>query len=154
MVDEASRIIEEIRQIKEQYVAEVGKGRRVWPRSIKERAARLDEMGVPAKALARQAGISYETLILWRYNRRHARGKFHEVRVAAKSHALAAPASETKNIDGISKSATVTVPNFEMPPPQSLRLTTPNGFVVEGLDKAAMVWLISALSREGGGHAS
>jgi transposase-like protein len=159
MVDQASRLIEEIQQIKAQYVAEVGKGRRVWPRSIKERAARLDEMGVPAKALAKQTGISYETLILWRYNRRHAQpGGFHEVKVEARP-ALPVPTAAMSKVNSISKSTTVTATNFEMPPGHSamqgaVRVTTPNGFVVEGLDSAAVALLIDTLSRSGGPHAS
>lgn len=157
MVDQASQIIQEIQQIKSQYVAEVGKGRRVWPRSIKERAARLDELGVPAKAVAKQTGISYETLILWRHHRRHGIGKFHEVKVDTQV-ALPAPPATPKNVaTAILKTGTVTVPNFEIPPsatPQGLRLTMPNGFVVEGLDAGGMLWLINTLSRGGGEHAS
>jgi transposase-like protein len=144
MVDEAKQLISEIRQIKSQYVAEVGKGRRVWPRSIRERAFRLDAIGAPAKAVAEETGIPYETLVSWRFNRRKgagagAKGPFHEIAVQAKS--LPVP---DKAPGDISKSMTVTVPKFEMPvsqpsPRSGLRLTTPEGIVIDGFDDEASV---------------
>ena len=73
MVDKASGLNGEIRQIKAQYVVEVGEGRRVWLKSIKTWVAELDELGIPAKQVAERSGIPHETVILWRYKRR--RGK-------------------------------------------------------------------------------
>lgn len=165
MVKHAEQLINEIKQIKTQYVAEVGKGRRVWPRSIKERVARLDEMGIPAKSVATESGIPYETIILWRYNRRHKSetGAFHEVTVARSNSVpavraakrLAAPKSDGKS--RISKSGTVTATDYEMPSTSlatgaGLKMTTPNGFVIEGLDARALAWLLAAFS-QGDGHA-
>ena len=153
MVDQATQLIEEIQQIKAQYMAEVGKGRRVWPRSIKDRVTKLDELGVAVKSVAQQSGISYETLILWRYNRRHGIGKFHEVTVTPAAR-LSEGAIEHRC--EISKAATVTVPNFEMPvsvAAPAVRLTMPNGFVIEGLDATGLALLIGKLSKPGGDHA-
>ena len=42
MVDRAEQLISEIRQIKAQYVKEVGRGRRAWPQAIKGRIAELE----------------------------------------------------------------------------------------------------------------
>ena len=155
MVDEAARLIGEVRQIKTQYVAEVGRGRRVWPRSIKERIAQLDDLGIPAKVIAEKTEVPYETIILWRYKRRNekaeAKTAFHELSVAERH--LPQP---------ISKSVTVTLPTNEMPlhhpepsiPAKFLRLTTPDGFVIDGLDEASVVALLARLAPGGGGHAS
>jgi hypothetical protein len=149
MLDQASQLINEINQIQKQYVAEVGKGRRAWPRSIKERVAALDEMGLPAKGLAQQTGIPYETLILWRYKRRHevkSESGFHEVKVVESAAA--------QNSESISKS--LTVPKHEMAQPRlklELRLTTPDGYRIEGLDERSVKDMLSAL-RQGGVHAS
>jgi hypothetical protein len=145
MVDETERLISEVQQIETQYVAEVGQGRRMWPRSIKERVARLDELGIAAKAIATKTGISYETIILWRYKRRQnvSQVGFHEVAVGG------------SGLPAISKSVTVTVPESEIPNsrPRDLRLTTPGGFVIEGLDEQTLIALIARLS-QGGRHAS
>ncbi|MGE0528795.1 MAG: hypothetical protein AB7G93_22815 [Bdellovibrionales bacterium] len=102
MVDRAAALIDEIRLIKAQYVAEVSKGRRVWPKSIKSRVAELDELG-PAKHVAEHSGIPYETVILWRYKRRqaHAASGFHEVKVAS------------AKLPAASKSVTVTAANLK-----------------------------------------
>ena len=166
MVEHAKQLIHEIQQIKTQSVAEVGKGRRVWPRSIKERTEQLDKMGVPVKAVAAETGIPYETLILWRYSRRRAAAeraefdtntskvKFHELKVSPKeglSQVVGRASSVSKSI---SQSGSVTVPGFEMPrqlpaPAGGLRLTTPNGFIVEGLEATTAAWLIGALTLGG-----
>lgn len=149
MVDEAKRLISEIGQIKVQYVREVGRGRRVWPRSIKDRVLSLERLGVPAKAVAEQTGISYETITTWRYQRRKAatQGPFHEIGVRAESPLARVPA--------VLKSATVTVAESEIPKSidRPLTLRTPLGFVIEGLDANGVVELMNRLC-PGGRHAS
>lgn len=143
MLEEASRLIDEVCQIKAQYMDEVGTGRRVWPRSIKERMFKLDKLGLPAKAVSDRTGIPYCTILLWRH-----RGKkqpkasaFHELSVESK-------------LPAISKTRTVTVPKFEMPQAsENLKLTTPDGFVIDGLDAAGIVAVVAAFSK-GDRHAS
>lgn len=141
MIDRASTLIDEISQIKAQYMAEVGTGRRAWPKSIKTRVAELDGLGIPAKGVAQRTGIPYETVILWRYKRRQAgkSGGFHELRVA-----------EAK-LPTISKCVTVTAPKSEMPNP--LTMTTPEGYRIEGLSEEMLMRLIAGL-RQGVVHAS
>ncbi|MGE0171125.1 hypothetical protein [Nocardioides sp.] len=142
MTDRAATLIEEIRQIKAQYVAEVGKGRRVWPKAIKTRIAELDELGIPAKQVAQKTGISYETVILWRYKRRKAgeRSGFHEITVAG------------PKLPSISKPVTVTATKSEMTP-AALTVTTPEGYRIEGLSEDVLLRLILGL-RDGVSHAS
>jgi hypothetical protein len=63
-------LMQEISDLRSQYVAEVGSGRRVWPRSIKERVTALDEMGVSAKQISQKSGVGYATILQWRFKRR------------------------------------------------------------------------------------
>jgi hypothetical protein len=144
MVDEAERLFSEVQQIKSQYVAEVGSGRRAWPRAIKDRIARLDTLGVPAKAIAQKSGISYETIIIWRHKLRKApaQNAFHELSVGS-----------NVRLPSISKSATVTATKNEMCPASPLRLTTPGGFVIEGLTAETLLALLERLNG-GQTHAS
>ncbi len=138
MLDEAARLIDEICQIKTQYVNEVGSGRRAWPRSIKERMVKLDKLGLPTKSVADRTGIPYCTLLLWRHRGQKASPKtssFHEVAVKDK-------------LPAISEILAVTVPKFEMPK-GGLRLTTPEGFVVDGLDAGGIVAMIATFSKAG-----
>src|SRR4051794_6733469 len=102
MVNRAENLISEIKQIKSQYVKEVGRGRRVWPRSIKDRVAELDSLGVSARIVATETGIPYETVTLWRHKRRKAGVVFHSVAVLPEA------------VPSISKAATVTVAKSEM----------------------------------------
>jgi Transposase len=134
MVERASTLIEEISQIRLQYVAEVGKGRRVWPKSIKARIAELDELGLPAKGIAERTGVPYETIILWRYKRRREQDAsgFHELKVAA------------PQLPGISKSVAVTATKTEISP-VPLAVTTPEGYRIEGLTEASLLRLIGRL---------
>lgn len=161
MVDEAEQLISETVQIKNQYVAEVGEARRrAWPKSIKERVARLDDIGVAPKVVAARTLIPYDTIVLWRYNRRHgAHGRlkkgFHELTVARHKSVQVDAAPPVAN--GILKSLTVTVPDTKIPhtlpgptSTPSLRITTPNGFIVEGLDETRAVQLIRQLTDLGG----
>jgi hypothetical protein len=143
MLEEASRLIDEICQIKNQYVNEVGSGRRVWPRSIKERMTKLDKLGLPAKGVSARTGIPYCTILLWRHRRQKASpdgGAFHEVTVESK-------------LPAISKSPAVTAPKFEMPKAENLRLTTPEGYVIDGLDAGGIISIMAAVSKAGR-HAS
>lgn len=151
MMAEAERLISEIKQIKAQYVAEVGSGRRAWPRSIKERVASLDELGVPIKSLAGKCDIPYDTMILWRYKRKREAIRqsdgFHELTVGAQAQ-----------VPAISKSGTVTVTKSKIstttPASEArLRLTTRSGLSIEGLDVESVMTLLARLEAPGGIYA-
>ena len=148
MVEAAERLISEIKQIRAQYVKEVGRGRRVWPRSIKDRAAELDRLGLSPKVMAEATGITYETILTWRHQRRKATAgnAFHALEVQDSSARLPA----------ISKSGTVTVTNSEISaePVRLLSLRTPQGFVIEGLDQNGVLSILARLAQQGAGHAS
>jgi hypothetical protein len=135
MPEQIEILIAEISQLREQYTAEVGEGRRVWPRSIKERVEKLDEMGVTAKQVSLQTGIGYDTILQWRYQRRQALKKqFHQVQVAPLTKAIAKVGTVTvpKEPKKILKSGSVTV-------------TTPEGFRIEAPDAESIVQILKEL---------
>ena len=57
MIDRAETLMDEVRQLRTQYVNEVGSGRRVWPRSIKARILELEQVGIPPKIIAAKTGV-------------------------------------------------------------------------------------------------
>jgi hypothetical protein len=139
MQDHAEILMSEISQLREQYRAEVGAGRRVWPRSIKERVEKLDAMGITAKQVSLQTGIGYETILQWRFKRRQrVKRQFHEVSIALEPKVLA-------KIDA------VTVPKFstekEIFKIGTVTVTTPEGFKIETSDVRMVVELLKELRR-------
>jgi hypothetical protein len=137
MSDEIRNLILEIGQLRSQYVAEVGEGRRKWPLSIKERTERLDDLGVSAKQVSLQTGVGYETLLQWRYKRRQQfKRQFHEVEIKSQAKALVkidtvtVPKSEIAR--GVIKVGTVTV-------------TTPDGFKIEACDAESALAILKGL---------
>jgi hypothetical protein len=60
------QLIDEIRQIREQYLPEVGSGSRVsWPESIRSRVLALARLGVARKRIAELTEIPAATIFLW-----------------------------------------------------------------------------------------
>jgi transposase-like protein len=151
MVEEAKVLIDEIQQLRTQYVAEVGRGRRVWPRSIKERIIRLDQLGLPAKIIADRTGVPNETIASWRHKVRHGLNKnFHVVTVQPE-------ASATRSFPELSKSVAVTVPEDKIPSPPStvfgskalIVVTTPKGIRIEAAEPKAIIDILSGLAKGG-----
>lgn len=56
------QLVSEIRQISEQYRAEVSTRRRTWPASIHDRVISLKRQGVGAYRVAERTGIPYTTV--------------------------------------------------------------------------------------------
>lgn len=139
MQDQVEILMSEISELREQYAAEVGQGRRVWPRSIKERVEKLDEIGVAAKHISQQTGVGYETILQWRFKRRQrVKRQFHEVSVATETKAIA-------------KIDTVTAPKISRPKKiakiGTVTVTTPEGFRIETSDMGMVVQLLRELRR-------
>lgn len=59
------QIFDEIRQIRTQYESEVGRARKAWPKSIRERVVRLSRLGLRYKKIAERSGISANTIYTW-----------------------------------------------------------------------------------------
>jgi len=133
MSEQAEILIHEIAELRSQYMAEVGEGRRKWPRSIKERAEKLDEMGIPAKQVGLKTGIGYETLLQWRYQRRQEfKRQFHEIKAPVKALAKIDMVTVPKAEKEFLKMGTVTV-------------TTPEGFRVEVPNVESAIELLKGL---------
>ncbi len=124
---EAEQLISEIRQIREQYINEVGEGRRPWPRSIIDRVCELGNIGLKPKAIAAQTLVPYETVCQWRYNRNAQLKKFHNLTVTVP----AKPPSATVTVAEKAGDVTVTV-------------TTPDGFLIEGLPAHMVIEVLRA----------
>lgn len=138
MQNEIERLVSEINQLHEQYRAEVGPGRRVWPRSIRERVERLDEIGVPAKQISEKTGIGYETVLQWRFKRRRRiKSKFQEVAVTAeKSKAI--PKIDTVTVPKSSKQKQIAKIG-------TVTVTTPEGYRIETSEMALALQILKEL---------
>ena len=124
-----TELIEEIKQISIQYNSEVGRGRKAWPKSIKDRVAKLFDSGLRATAIAEQTGLAYFTVLKWRpaghkkTSRRKSQKGFKELAIVETAPSpivsVTVPQTPAKpTFDQESEIATVTV-------------TTPEGFKID-----------------------
>jgi len=149
MKDRADQIINEIQQITAQYKAEVPGRRHAWPKAIKERVQALFALGLKPKAITEQTGLSYHTVVYWSTQAKQTQ-KFLPVKVvAAKSRRLPVP---------IDKAATATVTVKKRGRPSSSKslgsllnatvtVTTPDGFIIEGLPAQVALALLQEARR-------
>ena len=130
MNDRVNQLTIEIRQICEQYLAEVGEGGyKVWPRSIKDRVLVLSDLVGSCKKASEICGLSVETIYQWRADAKKAQFK-----------SIAVVESKTK-------SGAVTVPVSKALTAQefvSVTVTTPNGYKIEG-DGDAVLRILKGL---------
>jgi hypothetical protein len=129
MSDRVQQLTSEIKEIYEQYLAEVGAGGyKVWPKSIRDRVLLLSDLVGSAKKAAGLCDFSVDTIYQWRA----------EVR---KSHFKSIAVVEAKN-----KSVTVTAPVRAEALEQELgtvTVTTPGGFRIEGQSDVVLTILKS-----------
>jgi transposase-like protein len=59
------QLIDEIRQIAEQYGREVKTARRTWPESLRLRVLALGNLGVPKQRISKLCGIPAATVFFW-----------------------------------------------------------------------------------------
>ena len=64
--DRVQVLVNEIRQIHEQYKIEVPKKRRPWPKSIQERILELWRLGMSSHQIALETGLPAQTLYSWK----------------------------------------------------------------------------------------
>jgi hypothetical protein len=150
MESRAEIIFSEIKQIKANHEKQDRREGLGWPSSLKDRVEELEGLGLSAKAIADSSGMAYATIMQWRYNRRSKAKAFHEVRVKAQPNDNKRKSAKRP----ISKSFSQAMPVFEnlsKGGASDLRLRTPSGFIVEGLDEDGVVSLVARFG-EGGGH--
>lgn len=135
---QAENLMSEIRELHRQYVVEVGTGRRVWPKAIKDRVQQLDEIGISAKSISKQTGVGYDTILQWRFKRKK-KNQFHQLSVSATT------SKEIAKVD------TVTVTKDEITSPDkilksgTLTVTTPSGYRIESSCVESVVRLLETL---------
>lgn len=67
MTEKSKQLIDEICQLREQYLEEVGRGgRKPWPKSIKSRIIELCRSGIGAGELSELTGVPYHSVLPWR----------------------------------------------------------------------------------------
>lgn len=133
--DRIPNLTDEVRQLKEQYVDEVGTGRRIWPRSIKGLVFELGELGVPLKKIAQSTTVPYQTILSWRYQARKS-PKFHELTVKARSMAKI----------GSDSSVTIeSAPISEAPRGALVIVSFADGLRIESADPKSIVEIIRSL---------
>ena len=122
MKTSANELLAEIKQIRTQYLAEVGVGGyKVWPKSIRDRVLVYADLVGSTKKAAALCEISAETIYQWRAETK--RTQFKSLPVVQKP----------------SKSVTVTDPNLKSSnltsnPSVTVTVTTPEGFTITGID--------------------
>lgn len=116
------QLIDEIKQISEQFSTEVPGTRRNWPKSIRARILALDRLGIPRKRISELTAIPAATVFLWCRGSpargRRTQGGFVELR------------KDTPTV-GVSGS-NLTVGLVESAS-DAFSLRSPNGFVFQGL---------------------
>jgi len=142
MMTQSKQLIAEIRSIRDEYFHEVGEGkRRAWPRAIKERVLKLCDLGeFRTKDIARLTSISAEVIGQWRYlaKKELQQGSaFHSLPVVAGVGTRSMAQSPT-----LTEPATVTVPDFIK---HGIRVTTQDGYVIEGLTADSTVLVMQGL---------
>lgn len=119
MDNQTRHLIDEIKQLRTQYLAEIGDGgRKPWPKSIKERVLELCRFGMSASDVSKHTEIPYHSVLPWRREaglvRAKASKKFHALTVTDRAPTrtvteLEATRTVTVEVHGVGK---IHVPNI------------------------------------------
>lgn len=121
MENQIQILIDEIKQIRAQYVDEVGPGGgKAWPKAIKRRVLELDRLVKSTKRTAEVCGLSVDTIYQWRSEFKKA--SFKQLSVVNKKTVTVTDTEYRKAAQVTEDSRFVTV-----------TVTTPKGFKIEGL---------------------
>lgn len=117
-------LIDEIKQIAEQYKDQVPGKRVAWPNAIKDRVLELNRNGLNIKRICEMTGLPYFTVLSWRPP---IKGKFKQVNLPVRT-------------------ATVTVPVTPIETPTAtVTVTTGDGMKIEGLSFEELLRLIKRI---------
>ena len=103
------QLIDEVQQLRKQYLAEIGDGgRKPWPKSIKQRVLELCRSDLSAAEVSELTEIPYHSVLPWRKEvglvRAKAPHKFHALTVTDKTSTAKEPVptrTVTVEIDGV-----------------------------------------------------
>ena len=82
-MDRQEQMLNELREISEQYAKEITGKRRPWPRSIRDRVIALRQDRVSFERISKATGLPIQTMYSWRIGGKRA-SAFFPVRVAPK----------------------------------------------------------------------
>lgn len=135
-IKQAEQLIQEIKQIKEQYQREVGSKGKPWPRSIQSRVLELVDLGFTIQSISDDTGIPYYSILNWRHRRRE-KAKLEQFRELAVT------------MPPVTGSVAVPESSPKVMTSASVRVTTPGGYQIEANDAADVVKILRAMT--GGG---
>lgn len=142
-MQDAHHLIDEIRQIQQQYAGEVRSRRRPWPASIRQRIEQLSDLGMSFKEISERTKVPYYSIMNWRHGKPSVKKQgFHALTIAPLGKA-SEPA------------ATVTVPivagKTEGWPIGIVTVTTPDGYQLRFEDARTVAKVLEEL-RGGSGR--
>lgn len=132
------QLINEIRQIAEQYAREVKTARRTWPESLRLRVLALGRLGVPKQRISKLCGIPAATVFFWCKGLPQRRSRSMPASDAAPTTALAPrfvrlPETDTRKL---TPTVGMGVPQQKADPGSAhsnLSLCLPGGIEIRGL---------------------
>lgn len=132
--EKSRQLLNEIRQIHEQYKIEVPKKRRPWPKSIQERILELWRLGMSSHQIALETGLPAQTMYSWRQRVKKAEPGFLPVPVVKKRRRRSNFDLQLSQLDVETKSPTVTV-------------VTSDGLRIEGVPLEAAANLVRRIEK-------
>jgi len=135
----SEQILDQIRQIKEQYESQVTGKHKQWPRAIKDRVVALADSGMKIQVISDRTGISRHTVASW--TAKLARRKFQEITVSQRPRGRPPKALNVKhrNRTDARKIATITNRQIHRRRNGTITMVTPTGYKVEGLNVADLL---------------
>jgi transposase len=139
-MESTDKLIEQIRNIKDQYEAQVTGRHKQWPLAIKERIKALADTGIKVRVIAEQTGISYHTISSWVHG--PYKKPFREIAVVDTSRRPVTVAKKSTTVTVTKKPSTVT--NTK----KVVTVKTPDGFLINAYSISDVVQIICGCRRE------
>jgi hypothetical protein len=147
------QLIDEVKQITEQYSREVNTARRTWPRSVKDRVLALSRLGVPGSRIAVECGIPSATVFSWCGSKKgkpkagavgpaqpQPPAKISGVTFAKRARFLALKKSDTAvSIPTVGMELGIEIPPGTIPVSLGFQILLPGGVEVRGLTSVDQV---------------
>jgi hypothetical protein len=140
------QLIDEVKQIAEQYGREVTTARRTWPKSVRDRVLALARLGVPRSRIGKECGIPAATVFLWckqisgRTRRAVAAPASREI--GAQARFLALPESESCPSNPTVGTGITEDLQVKLDAEIGLRLILPGGIEVRGLTSVEQILML------------
>jgi hypothetical protein len=138
------QLIDEVRQIAEQYSREVTTARRTWPKSIKDRVLALLRLGVPGARIGKECGIPVATVFFWYKQipgrKRRTRAAAEPRRIPREARFLALAGPDTCNTNPtVGVELELEAPQMQPGAAPGFQVLLPGGIEVRGLASVEQV---------------